>query len=97
MSAPIAYDTVRLLLGSLAATPRGIDRVDLDQGFLAVPRKLRAQPGARHRMPLIAVAPGVERHRPVCERPGELWGGVLRRKGGRFALLARMPVDPSVN
>src|SRR5205823_6375850 len=29
MSAPIAYDTVRLLLGSLAATPRGIDRVDL--------------------------------------------------------------------
>jgi len=29
MTAPIAYDTVRLLLGSLAATPRGIDRVDL--------------------------------------------------------------------
>ena len=29
MAAPIAYDTVRLLLGSLAATPRGIDRVDL--------------------------------------------------------------------
>jgi glycosyltransferase involved in cell wall biosynthesis len=29
MSAPIAYDMVRLLLGSLAVTPRGIDRVDL--------------------------------------------------------------------
>jgi glycosyltransferase involved in cell wall biosynthesis len=29
MSAPIAYDVVRLLLGSLAVTPRGIDRVDL--------------------------------------------------------------------
>jgi glycosyltransferase involved in cell wall biosynthesis len=29
MSAPIAYDTVRLLLGSMALTPRGIDRVDL--------------------------------------------------------------------
>src|SRR5436309_1973812 len=29
MSAPIAYDTVRLLLGSMAVTPRGIDRVDL--------------------------------------------------------------------
>jgi glycosyltransferase involved in cell wall biosynthesis len=28
MSAPIAYDLVRLLLGSLAVTPRGIDRVD---------------------------------------------------------------------
>ena len=29
MATPIAYDTVRLLLGSLAATPRGIYRVDL--------------------------------------------------------------------
>jgi glycosyltransferase involved in cell wall biosynthesis len=29
MSAPIAYDTVRLFLGPLAVTPRGIDRVDL--------------------------------------------------------------------
>src|ERR1700736_411386 len=29
MSAPIAFDTVQLLLGSLAVTPRGIDRVDL--------------------------------------------------------------------
>jgi putative transcriptional regulator len=29
--------------------------------------------------------------------PEELWGAVLRRKGGGYALLARMPVDPSVN
>jgi putative transcriptional regulator len=29
--------------------------------------------------------------------PETLWGGVLTRKGGRFALLARMPPDPSVN
>jgi glycosyltransferase involved in cell wall biosynthesis len=28
MSAPIAYDVARLLLGSLSVTPRGIDRVD---------------------------------------------------------------------
>jgi putative transcriptional regulator len=27
----------------------------------------------------------------------DLWAGVLRRKGGEFALLARMPEDPSVN
>ncbi len=27
----------------------------------------------------------------------ELWGDVLRRKGGQFALLSRMPPDPSVN
>jgi putative transcriptional regulator len=28
---------------------------------------------------------------------GDLWAKVLRRKGGEFALLARMPPDPSVN
>jgi putative transcriptional regulator len=28
---------------------------------------------------------------------GDLWAGVLRRKGGEYALLARMPPDPSVN
>jgi putative transcriptional regulator len=27
----------------------------------------------------------------------DLWASVLRRKGGRFELLARMPLDPSVN
>lgn len=29
--------------------------------------------------------------------PADLWGAVLIRKGGRYALLARMPPDPSVN
>jgi putative transcriptional regulator len=29
--------------------------------------------------------------------PEELWSGVLTRKGGSYALIARMPVDPSVN
>jgi putative transcriptional regulator len=28
---------------------------------------------------------------------GDLWARVLRRKGGEYALLARMPADPSVN
>ena len=28
---------------------------------------------------------------------GDLWAEVLERKGGEFALLARMPADPSVN
>jgi putative transcriptional regulator len=32
-----------------------------------------------------------------CERPEELWSSVLTRKGGRYALLARMPPDPSLN
>jgi len=29
--------------------------------------------------------------------PESLWGAVLRRKGPRFALLASMPLDPSMN
>ena len=29
--------------------------------------------------------------------PDALWSDVLSRKGGRFALLARMPLDPSLN
>ena len=31
------------------------------------------------------------------EVPGELWSRVLTRKGGSYALIARMPPDPSVN
>ncbi|MBA3808078.1 MAG: YqgE/AlgH family protein [Solirubrobacterales bacterium] len=31
------------------------------------------------------------------EDPAELWSHVLRRKGGSYALLARMPTDVSVN
>jgi putative transcriptional regulator len=31
------------------------------------------------------------------ENADGLWSSVLRRKGGHFALVARMPVDPSVN
>jgi len=29
--------------------------------------------------------------------PEELWSDVLQRKGGEYALVARMPVDPSLN
>ena len=31
------------------------------------------------------------------EIPEELWSAVLTRKGGSYALIARMPPDPSVN
>jgi putative transcriptional regulator len=31
------------------------------------------------------------------EDPEALWSDVLARKGGQYALVARMPVDPSVN
>ena len=29
--------------------------------------------------------------------PSDLWGDVLSRKGGSYALIARMPADPSMN
>ncbi|MEA2483708.1 MAG: putative transcriptional regulator [Thermoleophilaceae bacterium] len=32
-----------------------------------------------------------------AEDPGALWVSVLERKGGQFALVARMPDDPSLN
>jgi putative transcriptional regulator len=31
------------------------------------------------------------------EDPGTLWSDVLARKGGQYALIARMPADPSQN
>ena len=31
------------------------------------------------------------------EDPEALWGSVLERKGGQYALVARMPEDPSLN
>jgi putative transcriptional regulator len=31
------------------------------------------------------------------EEPRELWSSVLSRKGGSYALVARMPADPSLN
>jgi putative transcriptional regulator len=31
------------------------------------------------------------------DEPADLWGRVLSRKGGQFRLLARMPIDPTVN
>ena len=32
-----------------------------------------------------------------CPEPEHLWSEVLARKGGSYALVARMPLDPSVN
>ena len=32
-----------------------------------------------------------------CDEPESLWSAVLARKGGRFALLATMPLDPTLN
>ena len=34
---------------------------------------------------------------PFTEEPGQLWSSILRRKGGQYAILATMPLDPSMN
>ena len=38
-----------------------------------------------------------KREDAFTKTPLDLWGAVLTRKGGSFALVARMPPDPSVN
>jgi putative transcriptional regulator len=38
-----------------------------------------------------------QRQDAFCAAPPELWSEVLTRKGGSYALVARMPPDPSVN
>ena len=38
-----------------------------------------------------------QREDAFSAEPGELWSQVLTRKGGSYALIARMPADPSVN
>lgn len=42
------------------------------------------------------VAP-FEREDAFSDDPDELWSRVLTRKGGAYALVARMPLDPSLN
>ena len=45
-------------------------------------------------------APATEpplREELFTDDPDGLWAAVLRRKGRRFALLATMPEDPSLN
>jgi putative transcriptional regulator len=40
---------------------------------------------------------GARERDAFTERPGDLWSEVLVRKGGSYALVARMPPDPSMN
>jgi putative transcriptional regulator len=43
------------------------------------------------------IVEAARREDAFAEMPGELWEAVLTRKGGSYALVARMPPDPSVN
>ena len=55
--------------------PRRVIGMHLDQRLLAVARELRREAGARHRMPLVTIAAGVEGQRPFSERFGERFLG----------------------
>jgi putative transcriptional regulator len=43
------------------------------------------------------IVENMEAEDPWTPAGPELWSGVLERKGGEYALIARMPLDPSVN
>jgi putative transcriptional regulator len=43
------------------------------------------------------ITEAARREDAFSEDAGELWSNVLMRMGGSYALVARMPADPSVN
>ena len=43
------------------------------------------------------IAHAAEPEDVFTDEPEQLWSTVLTRMGGSYALLARMPLDPSVN
>jgi putative transcriptional regulator len=43
------------------------------------------------------IVESAEREEVFTDDPEHLWSAVLERKGGRYALVARMPADPRVN
>src|SRR3954470_12373703 len=89
------FDDVVLVpgLGELADVVDGAGRIRVFAGYAgwgAGQLEDELAPGAR------IIAPA----RPAdvfCDDPETLWGTVLERKGGQFALVARMPEDPSLN
>ncbi len=78
---------------------------EVDPGVAAVVRRVRVfagyagwGPGQLERE-LEERAWITERARPAdvfADEPGRLWSAVLRRKGGRYALLSTMPPDPKM-
>ena len=72
------------------APPQAIDAGGLR--FEAPGSWTSSPPRSPMRRAQLSVAPA-----PGDDAPAELWADVLRRKGGIYALVARMPEDPSVN
>ncbi len=94
-AALVAFADVGLLPASadLAALAHGVRRARVYAGHAGWgPGQLDAEVEAGGWYPLPA-----RREHVFCSHPDKLWTEVLTAQGGRLALIARMPVDPSLN
>jgi putative transcriptional regulator len=88
---PILGDHVGIV--DLALEPQGVDAVRLFAGYAGWGGgQLEGEISAGGWFVLDALPSD-----PLSSDPEELWAGVLRRQGGRLALFAACPTDPSLN
>src|SRR4051812_43150015 len=91
---PIFGDVVLLPgLGELADVVDGADRIRVFAGYAGWGPGQLEDELERDDWIIEPAQPGDV----YSERPETLWENVLERKGGQFALVARMPEDPSLN
>jgi putative transcriptional regulator len=91
----IAFDSIGFLMGEVAeeVAPR-LRRVRVFAGYAGWgPGQLEEELGEEGGWIVEPALPSD----PFTEEPENLWSSVLRRKGGQYAMLATMPVDPSTN
>ena len=94
-AAALVFDDVGFVSADVASggEPPAIRRARIFAGYAGWgPGQLEAE----LEEPSWIVEPAV-REDVFGDEPEGLWSGVLRRKGGQFAILATMPPDPSVN
>ncbi len=88
---PVLGDSVGIV--DLTAEPEGVDAVRLFAGYAGWGGgQLEAEISAGGWFILDALPSD-----PLSDEPEELWAAVLRRQGGRIALFAACPPDPSLN
>ena len=88
---PVVGESVGIV--DLTAEPDGVDAVRLFAGYAGWGGgQLEAEMAAGGWFTFDAVPSD-----PLTGEPEELWAAVLRRQGGRIALFASCPPDPSLN
>jgi putative transcriptional regulator len=93
-AALIAFDDVGVLAGGAADDP--VDGVRRSRGFVGHAGWGPGQLDSEVERGDWILEPA-QRQDAFTEEPLDLWQTVLTRKGGSYALVARMPPDPSVN